>query len=114
MINEMGERIKQLSSGARWGIAAAAALLLLGIAAVCSMTGLLMMTFATDACRQLPDWAALYIVLPPAMMALGALLPPLLFALRQRWLLILGSLGLSWVLSIILYIGWLPIIATQC
>lgn len=78
------------------------------------MTGLLMMTFATDACSRLPDWVGIYVILPPAMMALGSLLAPLLFALRQRWIFILSSFVVTFAISIILYIGWLPIVSTQC
>ncbi len=114
MANDIGNRMRNISNGARWAIAAVGAMILLGLTFVCSMAGLLMMTFATDACSGLPDWMGTYLIFPPAMMAIGSLVAPLLFRLMQRWYFILGSFEVFYSLSVLLYISWLPIISTQC
>ena len=92
MSYNIGERFRNISNSARWAISAVSAVLLLGATVVCSMTGLLMMTFATDACSQLPRWVNSYFILPPALMVLSSFLAPLLFGLRQRWVFVLGGL----------------------
>jgi len=112
--NQIGERFKNISNNARWALAAVSAVLLLGFTVVCSMTGLLMMTFATDACSQLPEWINAYFIIPPAMMALASLLAPILFGLKQKWFIVLGGLLIPFALSIMLYIAWLPIVSFQC
>ena len=114
MTNQLGERFRNISISARWAIAAVSAVLLLGFTVICSMSGLLMMTFATDACSRLPDWINTYFILPPSMMVLASFLAPILFGLKQKWFFVLGGLLIPFALSIMLYIAWLPIVSIQC
>jgi hypothetical protein len=114
MANTFKERVRNLTTQTRWLIAIAAAFVLLLVSAGCSMAGLLMMAFSTDACSSMPNWMGAYLFLPPAVMALGSILAPVLFGLRRRLPWVLGTLIGGWGLSVALYIGWVALIATQC
>ena len=114
MLEDFGNRIRALSSGARWLIATAAILILLVISTFCSTFWMFVAVVSSDACSALPDWMGLYLALPPGMLALGSLLSPIPFALRVRLPIVIGVLVGSVALSLLLAIAWLPLVFSQC
>jgi hypothetical protein len=113
-MQDLSKRARNLSNRVRWGIAIGALLILLGISVMCAMTGMLMMAFSTDSCSSFTDLVDIYFYFPPGMLVLGSLLGPLLFAFRRpiKWVLI--TTATFYGLSILLYIGWFPLLLSQC
>lgn len=103
-----------MSTSARWILAVIMMFVLIAGTIMFSVFGLLMMAFATDSCRSLPDLIDYYIFLPPAVMVLGSLIGPILFGLNKRWYWWLGVIILSGVTSIVLLIAWLPLMSILC
>jgi hypothetical protein len=114
MSEDFNSRGRNLSSSARWLIATAAILVLLGFATICSTFWMFTSVILTDSCAQLPQWMGFYLVLPPAFLAVGALVPPILFATRKNLTLVMGSLVGSVLISFLLGIAWIPLVAIQC
>ena len=114
MANDFRSRLRNLNTQTRWLISLAGAFVLLLIAGGCSMIGLMMMIFSTDACSSLPSWLDAYLILPPAILALTSIIGPLMFGFRRRLPWVLGVLIGGWAIGIALYIVWLPLVATQC
>lgn len=114
MFKDFGLRVRNLSRQARWLISVGLLFFLLMVTALCSLLWLVMMGFSLEGCGGLPSWMDAYPLLPPTLMALGAILAPLLFGLRVRWTWALGVLLFSGFGSIALYLAWIPLISLQC
>lgn len=107
-------RLRSMTSRARWWTAILVAAILIGAALMCTVPGLLMATFATDACSSLPDWMGTFMFAPGAI-AIGAIvISALLFGLRQRFQWVITVLFGGLLLSLCSFIAWFPLIAYQC
>ena len=103
-----------MSTSARWFLALGMVIVLIICTVLFSMSALLMMTFATDSCRSLPNWLDYYIFLPPAVLVLGSIAGPILFGMNKRWYWWVGTILASGVISIGLVIAWLPLMGVLC
>ena len=106
--------MSQMSSRQRWGLA-----LLMAVGSMIgtmsfSVFALLMMTFGTDGCQRLPQWAGYYFFLPPAVMLLGSIAGPILFGLNKQSYWWAGVILVSGILAILLTIAWFPLLGVIC
>lgn len=107
-------RLRHMTNKARWWTAIGVGALLILVSLMCTVPGLLLATFATDACAALPTWLG-GLMFAPIGLAIGSiLLAALLFGLRQRFQWVTTVLFGGLLLSICSFVAWFPLIAFQC
>ncbi len=99
----------------RWLIAAAMALVLIGVFLPLYFIGYGLGGMATDSCSNLPGPTLLYLeVLWPIVMLATALVAPVLIVRNQRWRNVWIALATGIVVSACCYLAWFPLIMVIC
>lgn len=114
ILQRTNQRIRQMTSAARWWTAIIVGAILVGAVLMCAVPGLIMATFATDACNSLPDWMGSFAFAPGAI-AIGAIvISALMFGTRQRFQWVITVLFGGLLLGLCAFVAWFPLIAAQC
>jgi hypothetical protein len=99
----------------RWWIAIPMAIVFIAIGAAVYMPGIMLGGMMTDSCSgDAPAyrlWQIWLIFLWPVVMLAGALTPPILLVKNRRWKWVLISIVACFILSVMWWILWLPILS---
>ena len=85
-----------------------------GCAASFGLGGIIIATFATDACSSFPDWAGTYIAAWPFVVGISILVPIGMIIARVRWLWAVVVAGVGFVVTVCWLVMWFPIVMSVC